>query len=95
LSIPRLAGAPKTALVEVQADEYGGGRAERMHSALFARTMQALGVDAGYAVHLDRVPTVTLASVNALSMFAVHHRLLGALVGHLCAVGRVASVLSL
>jgi len=95
LSIPRLAGAPKTALVEVQADEYGGGRAERMHSALFTRTMQALGVDAGYAVHLDRVPTVTLASVNALSMFAVHHRLLGALVGHLCAVGRVASVLSL
>ncbi len=92
MGIPRLAGAPKAALVEVQADEYGGGRAERMHSALFARTMQALGVDASYAVHLDRVPTVTLASVNALSMFAVHRRLLGALVGHLCAVEMTSSM---
>ena len=76
LGISRLAGAPKAALVDVQADEYGGGRAE-MHSALFARTMQALGVDAGYAVHLDRVPTVTLASVERHSH--QHPRQLGVL----------------
>ncbi len=92
MGIPRLAGAPKAALVEVQADEYGGGRPERMHSALFARTMRALGVDASYAAHLDVVPAVTLASVNALSLFAVHRRLLGALVGHLCAVEMTSSL---
>ena len=38
-AIPRIAGPPKAAMVEVQADEYGGGDAERMHSALFAQTM--------------------------------------------------------
>ena len=92
MGIPRLAGAPKAALVEVQADEYGGGRAERMHSALFARTMRALGVDASYAAHLDVVPAVMLAAVNALSLFAVHRRLLGALVGHLCAVEMTSSL---
>jgi hypothetical protein len=43
-AIPRLAGAPKAALVEVEADEYGGGRAERMHATLFADTMRALWV---------------------------------------------------
>ena len=92
MGIPRLAGGPKAALVEVQADEYGGGgRAERMHSSLFAMTMRALGVDGSYAAHLDRVPAVTLASVNALSFFAVHRRLLGALVGHLCAVEMTSS----
>ncbi|GAA3169277.1 hypothetical protein GCM10020255_056820 [Rhodococcus baikonurensis] len=34
LGISRLSGAVKAALVEVQSDEYGGGRAERMHSRL-------------------------------------------------------------
>lgn len=92
MGIARLAGAPKAALVEVQADEYGGGRPERMHSALFARTMRALGVDAAYGVHLDQVPALTLASVNALSLFALHRRLLGALVGHLCAVEMTSSL---
>ncbi len=92
LGIPRLAGAPKGALVEVQADEYGGGRPERMHSALFARTMRAIGMDGSYAAYLDVVPAVSLASVNALSMFAVHRRLLGALVGHLCAVEMTSSL---
>jgi len=92
LGIPRLAGAPKAALVEVQADEYGGGRPERMHSALFARTMRELGVDSSYAAHLNSVPAITLASVNALSLFAVHRRLLGALVGHLCAVEMTSSL---
>jgi len=86
LGIPRLAGAPKGALVEVQTDEYGGGRPERMHSALFARTMTALGVNASYAAHVDRVPAITLASLNALSYLALHRSRLGELVGHLCTV---------
>jgi Iron-containing redox enzyme len=46
-AIPRLTGRAKSALVEIQADEYGGGSAERMHSALFAGMMRDLGLDAG------------------------------------------------
>jgi Iron-containing redox enzyme len=84
-AIPRLAGRPKAALVEIQADEYGGGRPERMHSALFARTMRALGLDDGYGVHLDLVPATTLATVTAVSMFGLHRRLRGAVAGHLAA----------
>ena len=40
-AIPRLPGRAKAALVEIQADEYGGGRPEWMHAELFARTMRA------------------------------------------------------
>ncbi len=42
-AIPRLSGPPKAALVEIQADEYGGGRPDRMHAELFADAMEALG----------------------------------------------------
>ena len=40
-AIPRLSGPPKAALVEIQADEYGGGRPERVHARLFADAMEA------------------------------------------------------
>ncbi|TJZ78295.1 iron-containing redox enzyme family protein [Rhodococcus oryzae] len=90
--IPRLSGAPKAALVEIQDDEYGGGRPERMHSALFAQTLRAVGMDDSYAQYLMVVPAVTLASLNALSLFGLHRRCLGELVGHLCAVETTSSV---
>src|SRR5690606_4720982 len=37
-AIPGLGGRAKAALGEIQADEYGGGRRERMHSELFRAT---------------------------------------------------------
>ncbi|HEX2127838.1 MAG TPA: iron-containing redox enzyme family protein, partial [Solirubrobacterales bacterium] len=43
-TIPRVSGAAKAAMVEIQADEYGGGDLSRMHSQLFAKTMDALGL---------------------------------------------------
>ncbi len=82
-AIPRLAGAAKAALVEIQADEYGGGREADMHSSLFAVTMAELGLDSGYGVYLDRLPGFTLATVNLVSLLGLHRRLRGALVGHL------------
>lgn len=82
-AIPRLEGTAKSALLEIQADEYGGGRAERMHSAIFARTMRALGLDDGYGAYLDVVPGVTLATANLVSFFGLHRRLRGAAMGHL------------
>jgi hypothetical protein len=82
-AIPRLTGAPKVALVEIQADEYGGGDATWMHAVLFAQTMRGLGLDDTYGAYLVRIPGTTLATVNAMSLFGLHRRLRGAIVGHL------------
>jgi hypothetical protein len=82
-AIPRLTGAPKSALLEVQYDEYGSGRPERMHSRLFADAMEALGLDSAYGAYLDRLPGVTLATVNLMTMFGLRRRWRGAIVGHL------------
>ncbi len=81
--LPRLDGPAKSAMVEIQADEYGGGRVGRMHSALWAKTMAALGLDPTYGSYLDEIPGSTLASVNLGSLLGLHRRERGALVGHL------------
>ncbi len=91
-AIPRLSGAPKAALVEVQADEYGGGRAERVHAQLFADSMEALGLDPTYGAYLDRLPAVTLATVNLMSLFGLHRRWRGAIVGHLALFEMTSSI---
>jgi hypothetical protein len=82
-AIPRLNGAAKTALLEVQADEYGGGRVERMHSRLFAKTMRALGLDDRENAYLPHAPGETLASVNLMSATGLRRSRRGAIVGHL------------
>jgi hypothetical protein len=91
-AIPRLRGRPKAALVEVQTDEYGGGRVERMHSELFARSMRSVGLDDRPNGYLDLAPAVVLAGVNAMSHFALHRRLRGALCGHLAAFEMTSSL---
>jgi hypothetical protein len=82
-AIPRLHGAPKAALVEIQADEYGSGRPERLHATLFAKALRALGLDDRYGAYVDHVPAITLATTNLMTFFGVHRRLRGAIVGHL------------
>src|ERR671910_2230774 len=84
-AIPRLEGPAKAALVEIQADEYGGGRSDRVHAILFARAMRALDLDPTYGAYLDRIPATTLATVNLMSMCGLNRRLRGAIVGHLAA----------
>jgi hypothetical protein len=91
-AIPRLHGAAKAALVEIQADEYGGGRPERMHSELFRRTMRALDLDDTYGAGVDYAPAVTLATVNAMSLFGLHRRRRGASAGHLAAFEMTSSL---
>jgi hypothetical protein len=91
-ALPRLSGPPKAALVEVQADEYGGGRPERIHAELFARSMAAMGLDHGYGAYLDRIPGPTLATVNLMSLFGLHRRLRGAIVGHLALFEMTSSI---
>ncbi len=91
-AIPRLSPRPKTALLEVQFDEYGGGSGERMHSALFAKTMAGLGLDPTYGRYLDRWPGITLATVNLVTNFGLHRRRRGALVGHLAGFEMTSSI---
>ena len=82
-ALPRLHGRPKAAMVEIQADEYGGGDPARIHAELFARSMEGLGLDSTYGAYVDVVPAVTLATVNLMSLLGLHRRLRGAVVGHL------------
>jgi hypothetical protein len=84
-AIPRLDGLAKATLVALQSEEYGDGRLERMHCVLFARTMEALGLESRYGAYLDHLPGPTLATVNLMSLFGLHRRLRGAIVGHLAA----------
>jgi hypothetical protein len=91
-AIPRLSGPPKAALVEIQADEYGGGRPERMHAQLFADTLAAVGLDARYGAYVEHLPAATLATVNLMSLCGLHRRLRGAIVGHLALFEMTSSV---
>ncbi len=91
-ALPRLSGPPKAALVEIQADEYGGGRPERIHAQLFADAMEAVGLDSSYGAYLDQIPGVTLATVNLMSLFGLHRRWRGAIVGHLAVFEMTSSI---
>ncbi|MER6448122.1 iron-containing redox enzyme family protein [Streptomyces venezuelae] len=80
--IPRLTGRAKAAMVAVEYDEFGAGRADRIHARLFADLMTDLGLDPAYGRYLDRAPASLLATVNLMSLFGLHRALRGALVGH-------------
>jgi hypothetical protein len=91
-AIPRLAGRAKAALVDIQTGEYGDGRPDRVHATLFGDTMEELSLDRRYGAYLDLVPGITLSTCNLISLFGLHRRWRGALVGHLalfemCSVG--------
>lgn len=81
--IPRLDGEAKANVVAIQHDEYGAGDVRTAHATLFAEAMAELGLDPRYGHHIDHLPGTTLATDNLLSLFGLHGRLRGALVGHL------------
>ena len=54
-----------------------------MHATLFADTLSGAGLDPAYGAYLDRLPAATLATTNLISLFGLHRRWRGALVGHL------------
>ncbi|MET9001472.1 iron-containing redox enzyme family protein [Amycolatopsis sp. NPDC004169] len=83
--IPRLRGRAKAALVAVEFDEFGGGRAELAHSRLYADLLRAAGLPDGYLELIDQVPGAMLAVVNMMSLFGLHRSLRGALCGHFAA----------
>lgn len=79
--IPRLRGRAKAALVAVEFDEYGGGRADRMHATLFENLLTAADLDPTYLGYIDAVPPEALATVNFMTLCGLHRRWRGALVG--------------
>ncbi len=83
--LPRLDGPAKVALAEIQYDEYGAGRPEQLHQALYAAALDAVGLDATYGAYVTEVSALSLASANVMSLFALNRRLLGAGLGHFAA----------
>lgn len=84
MGLARLEPGPrKAAYVEIQFDEYGGGRPGASHAELFAAAMDAAGLPSAYGSHVDVLPGPTLATGNLLTLFASRRGLLDALVGHL------------
>jgi hypothetical protein len=81
-AIQRLSGDPKSALLEILADEYGAGRPERLHSRLYRQAMDAFGLDGTENAHAGRIPGVTLATINLMSLLGAHARWCPALIGH-------------
>jgi hypothetical protein len=84
--LPRLYGRAKAAMAAVEFDEWGGGRADRVHAVLFADLMTDLGLDTTYGRYLDAASAEALVTVNMMSLFGLHRALRGALVGHFATV---------
>jgi len=91
-AIPRLVGPAKAALVEIQYDEYGAGRPEKVHAAMFKDALGACGLDNNYGAYIEQVPAVTLAVNNVMSLFGLHRRLRAAAMGHLGAFESTSSL---
>ncbi len=91
-AVPRLDGAAKVALAELQYDEFGAGVPSHLHSTLFGDALEGAGLDRTYGAYVDLVPAYTLAVNNAMSLFGLHRRLRGACMGHLAAFEMTSSL---
>ena len=83
--VPRLGVRTQAALMELQYDEYGAGDPNRLHAHLFARGIEACGLDPTYGAYINDAPAEVLEQNNAMSLFGLHRRLRGAALGHLAA----------
>lgn len=85
-AIPRITGRAKSALITIQADEYGGGRPGWTHAELYAQMMRELDLDPTYGAYIDRIPAVSVAAVNIMSLYGLHRRWRAALLGNLAVI---------
>ncbi len=84
-AIPRVTGRAKSALIEIQADEYGGGMPGRSHAELYEILMSELDLDPEYGAYIEQIPAASLGLHNIRSMFGLHQRWRGRLLGNLAA----------
>ncbi|MGN6332931.1 MAG: iron-containing redox enzyme family protein [Motilibacteraceae bacterium] len=92
LAIPRIAGRAKSALVEIQSDEYGNGRPGEAHCELYARAMRALDLDDTYGAHWPVTLAESFASLNLMSYLGLHARQVGACLGNLASIEMTSSL---
>lgn len=85
-ALPRLTGQAEASIAAVEFDEFGAGRADRIHQQRYAELMAAADLHPGYLAYIDVVPAEALAVVNLMSLFSLHRRHRGAAVGHFAAV---------
>lgn len=90
--VPRLPVRAKAALMELQFDEYGDGDPNRLHSHLFARGLDAVGLRPEYGAYVDDAIVENLEMNNVGSLFGLHRRLRGAAMGHLAAFEMTSSI---
>lgn len=90
--VPRLGVRSKAALMELQFDEYGDGDPNRLHHHLFRRGLVESGLCARYGHYIDEAPLEILEINNAMSLFGLHRRLRGAVLGHLAAFEATSSL---
>ena len=69
--IKRLSGSIKGAMVNIQADAYGGGATPMMRAQLFRQLMLDRNLDDLYGRYLDSVPGLTLMATNLISTFGL------------------------
>ena len=50
------------------------------------------GLDSRYGAYVERLPAITLATVNLMSLFGLHRRWRGAIIGHLALFEMTSSV---
>ncbi|MET0999813.1 MAG: iron-containing redox enzyme family protein [Marmoricola sp.] len=90
--LPRIGGAAKVALAEIQYDEYGGGRPAHLHATMYAAALEAAGLDPTYGAYIDDVSVISLATANSMSLLGLNRSLRGAAMGHLAAFEATSSV---
>ncbi len=81
-AIPRLEGAVKRSLVEIQAGEYGVGYPQS-HAELYLGALRGLGVDPSASAILNRLPGIAFATNNLVSMAGLSRAWRGVAIGQL------------
>ena len=90
--LPRISGAAKAALAELQYDEYGAGRADRLHATLYAEALPCRGTRSGLRRLHRRSLGSLVGAANVMSLFGLNRRLRGAAMGHLAAFEATSSM---
>ena len=81
--VPSLRGPAKAGLIDVLLDEYGWGRHDQMHSTVYERLMERLGLDTAYDAYFDATVHQFLAVQNYQGMLARNRRLCRRMYGYI------------
>ncbi len=81
--IPSLRGEAKAGLIDLILDEYGWGRHDQMHSTVYAKLMEKLGLSTGYDDYFDQTSWQLLAGLNYQAMLARQRRLCRRMYGYI------------